>query len=181
MAANPTVTPYVVPAAPTATSASGLNTYGTNLTAMLSPELLTADSSAAQSIAASTWTQVTLVAINDPDSDLAANAVTIGWGGNYFVGYALKWAGGTAGRREGIVKLVRSGVTSWIVPANSLVPSVAGPTLMPDGTTADSLDIQRGADFVNLQPGDVLTLWCWQSTTGALNVTASLGLTWLSN
>lgn len=180
MASNPTVTPYVVPSAPTATSAAGLNTFSTDLAALLDPELVIADSSAAQSIANTTWTQVTLAAVNDPDADLATNAVTIGWGGNYLLTASFKWAANATGRRDAVVQLVRGGVTSYIAIANALIPSAAGPTTFPNAATY-TLDTQRTADFVNLQPGDVLTLWVYQSSGAALNVTAYLGLVWLDN
>ncbi len=186
--ANPTTgtnAPYVFTAGVAPTLANWL-TYNTCVGAVLAPETVigastatSGGSSGPQSIPNVSWTSLFLAASVDTVSDLASNVVTINWGGKYDVSLLAQWAANATGRRDILIKYTSGGVVSWLCPS-TLIPNSAGPTTYPDGSTFTK-DCQAASQLVQLNAGDTLQVYAYQNSGAALNVTAQLCLTWLSN
>jgi hypothetical protein len=167
-------------------NAADLDVVGANVLYLLAPEQVN-PSVAALSVpngtATTGWTAVTGLTggINTGAyATVAGGIVTIGWGGTYDLTYLLRWFLSTAGRRKACLKKVSSGVTTWLLPSDT-IPSLAGPTFFPDGTTA-SVDSQSAGSNVILLTGDTLELYVWQDSGAALVLTAAeLDLVFLNN
>jgi hypothetical protein len=183
MSANPTITPYVAVPAPTVASVAQINTWSTDLTALLSKEQCQVVSpGTGQSIPNLAWAQATGGTVQyDPYGifNTSTNEVTLGWGGLYDIQAFAVWAGNTTNRRDITVQAALSG-TIYIC-SDFALPSVGGPGEWPNETAA-LVDTMITSQRCHLGAGTVLGFYVEQDTGAALELKQwGMNVTWLSN